>query len=131
MISFSKQKNLDERMKRLGIFEQELNEKFVKSSGKGGQNVNKLNTCVHLRHEPTGLEVKCQRTRSQQDNRYFARRLLCDKLETQIQGKRSEEAQKRHKIRRQKRKRSKRAKEKILKEKKAQSEKKANRKPPL
>jgi len=104
-------------MEKLGLRESDLIEKFVRSQGKGGQNVNKLSTCVYLKHLPTGLEVKCQQERSQALNRFIARRILADKLEKIILGKKSEEEQRIAKIRRQKRKRSKRAKEKMLAEK--------------
>ncbi len=113
-----KEKDLMERMARLGIKETDLEEKFVRSGGKGGQKVNKSATCVYLKHLPTGLEVKCQRERSQALNRFLARRILVEKLEARILGKETEEQQRIEKIRRQKRKRSKRAKEKILADKK-------------
>jgi len=114
-------------MERLGIREEDLIEKFIRSGGKGGQNVNKVSTCVYLKHIPTSTEVKCQRERSQALNRYLARRLLSDKIENQILGKQSAAQQKIEKLRRQKRKRSKRAKEKMLEMKHRQSEKKQNR----
>ncbi|OGD18211.1 MAG: peptide chain release factor 1, partial [Candidatus Aminicenantes bacterium RBG_13_59_9] len=101
-----KEEDLKERMEALGLRESDLIEKFVRSQGKGGQNVNKLSTCVYLKHLPTGLEVKCQQERSQALNRYIARRILADKLERIILGKKSEEEQRIAKIRRQKRKRS-------------------------
>jgi protein subunit release factor B len=101
-------------MERLGIREQDLEESFVRSGGPGGQNVNKVSTCVVLKHIPTGLAVKCQQERAQAMNRYLARRMLVEKLEAQILGRESEEAQRIARIRRQKRKRSRRAKEKML-----------------
>jgi len=126
-VSREKDKALRERMEKLGILEEDLEEKFVRSSGKGGQHVNKVSTCVQLKHVPTGLEVRCQQERSQTLNRYIARRILADKVETLIEGRKSEERMRIEKIRRQKRKRSKRAKEKILAEKHRQSEKKKER----
>src|SRR3954469_11077458 len=114
MISEKKRQQLEERMKALQIFENDIDEHFVRSGGHGGQNVNKVSTCVYLKHLPTGTEVKCQKTRSQQDNRYFAREILCQKIEAVTLGRESEEARERHKIRKQKRKRSKRAKDKML-----------------
>lgn len=128
-INPNKQKALEERMQRLGIFEKDIIEKFILSSGKGGQKVNKSSTCVYLKHIPTGIEIKCQRERSQAINRFLARRILTDKIESQILGRKSAEQQKIEKIRRQKRKRSRRAKEKMLKNKRMQSEKKALRAP--
>ena len=126
-VSAEKQRVLNERMSRLGIREQDLVEKFVRSSGKGGQKVNKTSSCVYLKHLPTGIEVKCQRERYQSLNRFLARRLLTDKIERTILGKLSEEEQRIQKIRRQKRKRSRRAKEKMLHDKKMRSRKKTLR----
>ncbi|MCX8159459.1 MAG: peptide chain release factor-like protein [Candidatus Saccharicenans sp.] len=116
-----KEKDLLERLARLGVKESDLEEKFIRSQGKGGQKVNKSATCVYLKHLPTGLEVKCQRERSQALNRFLARRILAEKLEARILGKETEEQQRIEKIRRQKRKRSKKAREKILAEKKRRS----------
>jgi len=127
MSSQRKEKTLHDRMERLGINESDIIERFVRSSGAGGQKVNKTSTCVYLKHIPSGIEVKCQKERSQALNRFLARRILADKIEQIQLGKKSEEAKRIAKIRRQKHKRSKRAKEKILKEKKIQSEKKKSR----
>ncbi len=126
-VSKEKEKALLKKMESLGIFEKDIVEKFIRSSGKGGQKVNKTSTCVYLKHLPTEIEVKCQRERYQAINRYLARKILADKIETMILGKRSEEQQRIEKIRRQKRKRSKRAKLKMLEEKRKHSQKKAGR----
>ncbi|NPU84864.1 MAG: peptide chain release factor-like protein [Syntrophaceae bacterium] len=115
---------LAERMARLGVSESDLQEHFTRSSGPGGQKVNKTSTCVHLVHIPTGLSVKCQEERSQTLNRYLARRILLDRIERQQKGFLTEERQKRERIRRQKRRRSQRAKERMLQDKHRQSEKK-------
>jgi protein subunit release factor B len=126
-VSKEKQKTLQEKMESLGIYEKDIVEKFIRSSGKGGQKVNKTSTCVYLKHVPTDIEVKCQRERYQAINRYLARKILADKVETKIRGKESEAQQKIEKIRRQKRKRSKRAKMKMLEDKKKQAQKKKDR----
>ena len=128
-ISLKKQKKLEERMQKLGVFEKDIIEKFIRSSGKGGQKVNKTATCVYLKHIPTGIEIKCQKERVQSLNRFLARRILVDKIEAMILGKESAQQQQIEKIRRQKRRRSKKAKEKVLRLKKIQSEKKKLRAP--
>ncbi|HPW44891.1 MAG TPA: peptide chain release factor-like protein [bacterium] len=119
------------RMKAAGISEGDIEEKFVRSSGKGGQNVNKLSTCVVLKHLPSGIIIKCQDERSQGMNRFFARRRLLERLERARLGCESEAEKKRWKIKKQKKKRSKKAKEKILREKRRISEKKSLRKRPV
>jgi protein subunit release factor B len=126
-VSSKKEDALREKMERLGIFEKDLVEKFIRSSGHGGQNVNKTATCVYLKHIPTQIEVKCQKERSQGLNRYYARKTLADKIEAVIMRRESKKQQEIAKIRRQKRKRSKRAKEKMLVDKRKQSQKKAAR----
>jgi protein subunit release factor B len=128
-VSATKARALAERFQRLGIREEDIEESFVRSRGRGGQNVNKVATCVILRHRPTGIIVKSQQERSQALNRFHARRILADKVERQILGKRSAEAQRIAKLRRQKRRRSQRAKEKMLAEKHVRAAIKALRAP--
>ena len=127
MVSPVKEKSLRERMHALGVREQDIDEHFVRSSGAGGQKVNKTSTCVVLHHRPTGIRVKCQRERSQALNRFLARRILLDKIDAKLRGAQSAEAQEVAKIRRQKRKRSRRAKLKLLADKRYQAEKKSLR----
>jgi protein subunit release factor B len=80
-------KALEERIKALGIKKDEIEEKFVKGSGRGGQKVNKTSVAVFLRHVPTGITVKCGSERSQHLNRFLALRRLADKIEAGITGK--------------------------------------------
>jgi len=126
-VSLEKEKALADKMRARGIREEDIVETFTRSSGPGGQNVNKTSTCVRLKHLPTGIEVKFQQERSQALNRYLARRLLLQKIETRILGRLSRELQRIEKVRRQKRRRSRRAKIKILEAKRQHSEKKALR----
>lgn len=90
------------------ISEQDLNEVFTRSSGPGGQHVNKTATCVHLTHQPTGLTVKMQKARTQALNRYYARKRLCELLENQQTPGQSPEAKRIAKIRKQKNRRRRR-----------------------
>jgi protein subunit release factor B len=126
-VSSEKEKLLQSRMQRLGIREQDLDEQFVRSSGAGGQNVNKVSSCVILHHRPSGIRVKCQQERSQALNRFLARRILLDKIESKIKGGQAAQEQEIARIRRQKRKRSRRAKLKLLADKRHLAEKKSHR----
>lgn len=126
-VTTAKERILAARMRKMGVREEDLQEKFVHASGPGGQKVNKTSSCVQLKHLPTGLLVRCQRERSQALNRFIARRKLLDRIEKMRQGFVTEEKRRIEKIRRQKRKRSRRAKEKMLAEKRRVSEKKQRR----
>ena len=79
-VSEGKNRQLRERMAELSVAEADLEERFVRSSGAGGQHVNKSSTCVQLKHKPTGIEVKYMAERSQSLNRFFARRELLEKI---------------------------------------------------
>ncbi len=125
-----KEELLLKRMDSLGVREVDIDEKFIRASKKGGQKVNKTSVCVYLKHRPTKIEVKCQKERSQNLNRFLARRILVDKIESLVLGKQAKKSQEVEKIRRQKRRRSRKAKEKVLRNKKINSEKKELRKVP-
>ena len=125
-----KDDELTARMQRVGIFESELIEKFVLGSGSGGQKINKTSSCVYLKHIPSGIEVKCQKTRSRELNRMYARRELCEKLEELLFKEKSERKKEFEKIRRQKRRRSRKSKEKMLAAKRRRSETKEFRRSP-
>jgi protein subunit release factor B len=111
MIHFpvSEEKNqwLRKKMEALGIREDDIEERFIRSSGSGGQKVNKTSTCVYLKHIPTGTEVKCMRERSQSLNRFLARRELVEKI-SKVKGQITSEDVKTEKMRRRKAKRKKR-----------------------
>src|SRR5271154_4888985 len=128
-VSLEKENQLAQRMAALGVRDADIKESFVRSGGHGGQNVNKVSTCVLLVHRPTGVSVKCQETRQQGLNRYLARRLLLDKIEEKQNGFVAAQRAEIEKIRRQKRKRSRRAKAKMLADKSHHGEKKAARRP--
>ncbi|MBI5875185.1 MAG: peptide chain release factor-like protein [Deltaproteobacteria bacterium] len=107
-VSEEKNKWLKEKMESLNIREEDILEKFIRSSGKGGQKVNKTSTCVYIKHIPTGIEVKCMKDRSQSINRFLARRELVERIE-RLSGKLTNEDIKRLKTKKQKQKRQKRA----------------------
>ncbi len=101
-VTAAKSDALIKRMSDCGLSEADIEEHFVRSSGPGGQNVNKTSTCVCLKHTPTGIEVKCTKSRSQGLNRYYARKILCEMLENASMGKAAPAALKAAKIRKQK-----------------------------
>ena len=101
-VTEQKQNQLLDKMAFLEVFQKDLQEKYVTGSGKGGQKINKVATCVYLKHLITGLEVKCQKSRYRALNRFYARKFLCEKIEELKFGKESEKQIKINKIRKQK-----------------------------
>ncbi len=118
---------VEARMAELGIREDDLSETFVRGTGAGGQKINKTSSTVVLRHLPTGIEVRCQRERSQAQNREIARAELCDRVEAWRMGLKLERQNEREKKRRQTRKRPRGLKEKILRHKHHRSDTKKQR----
>ena len=108
---------IDERLRALGVRDDDLVEKFVRGTGAGGQKMNKTSLCVHLRHIPTGIEARVQQSRSREANRIRAREILCDKLEQRELLERQKIDQAREKKRRQKRQPSKAAKKRNVERK--------------
>lgn len=107
-----------------GFRQQDIVEKFIRSGGRGGQNVNKTSTCVYLKHLPTGIEVKVQAERSQARNREEAFRLLAAKITEAARAEHQRKVQERERERRRKRPRPAGLKERILESKKRTAEKK-------
>ena len=101
------------RMKQLDLRESDLEESFIRSGGPGGQHVNKSETCVYLKHLPSGLEVKMQKARSQALNRFYARRRLCELIEEASGEKDTPEQRKIDRMRKQKSRRRRKTKKKL------------------
>jgi len=116
-----------ERMQRLGIRDVDLEESFARSSGPGGQNVNKVATAVTLRHRPSGISVTVQDSRSQAVNRKLARERLFDAIEEAEGKRRATEIAKREKERRRKSPRPPALKRKILESKRKRGDLKQQR----
>lgn len=130
MITKEKWDKLKTWMSTLGIIEADLIEKFIVGSGKGGQKLHKTASTVYLKHLPSGLEIKCQESRSREENRYFSRIRLCEKLNALISDEKTKAQQEISKLKRQKKRRSRRAKQKMLDGKTRRSVVKVLRKPP-
>jgi protein subunit release factor B len=108
-ISAEKIKALHEEMEKHQVFEKDILESFISGSGSGGQKINKTQNCVYLKHVPTKIEVKCQKDRSREANRFFARRELLEKIKEKILAIPSKKSLKEEKIRKQKKRRARRS----------------------
>lgn len=128
MISPGKWDALRRLMHSLDIDEKKIREHFIRGSGRGGQKINKSAICVQLIYDD--IEIRSQKSRSQADNRFWARRELCEKIAQRRSDRQSEQEALRAKIRRQKNRRSRRAKEKMVADKRHQSFKKRLRRSP-
>lgn len=123
-LSKEKQDALKQKMQSLGISEDDLVEKFILGSGSGGQKINKTSSCVYLKHLPTGIEIKCQKERSRELNRFYARRFLVEEIEKRLFQRKTAKIQENEKIRRQKKRRTRRQQLKTLEDKSLHSAKK-------
>jgi protein subunit release factor B len=130
MVSKEKWDKLAEWMVKLHIHESDLVEKFIVGSGKGGQKLHKTSSTVYLKHLLSDVEIKCQESRSRENNRYFSRVRLCEKLQAILSDEKTKEQQKVEKIKRQKKRRSRRRKQKMLDEKSKHAQLKVLRKKP-
>ncbi len=130
MLSSDKRKSLERRMAALGIYEEDLIEKFIRGTGRGGQKVNKTSSCVFLQYPPAQFEIKVQRERSREMNRFLAREELCSRLEERATQKQEARKQEFEKTRRQKRKQGHFARKRNVEKKRLHGKKKLNRKRP-
>jgi len=118
---------IDERLAVLGWRLAEVEERFVRGAGPGGQKINKTSSTVWLRHGPTGVEVRCQRERSQATNREMAWAELCAKLEERERAERARQTDEREQGRRRNRQKSRGQKIRMIQSKKHRAGIKAQR----
>ena len=128
MISPETIEKIKQLMAEASVYEDDLEEGFILGGGPGGQKTNKTSSVVRLSHEPSGVAVKVGESRSREENRWLARRMLAETILDNEHKRKSAARQKAEKIRRQKRRRSRRQKQKMLADKHAHSEIKAMRK---
>jgi len=130
MVNKDKWDRLTAWMTQLEIFDNDLIEKFIIGSGSGGQKLHKTSSSVYLKHIPSGIEIKCQDSRSREGNRYYARLRLCEKLHATVSDEKTKAQQKIEKLKRQKKRRSRKSKQKMMDEKSIQGKQKVLRKKP-
>lgn len=118
---------IETKLNALGASATEVEEKFIRGSGAGGQKINKTSSTVWLRHGPTGIEVRCQRERSQSTNRELAWKELCEKLETRVREARAAVVDEREAERRRTRPKSRGQKIRMIESKKHRAKHKAKR----
>ena len=104
---------LEKKMKQLNVKKEDIEEKFIKSSGRGGQKVNKSSSAVFLKHKKTGISVKYGKERSQNLNRFMASRRLVEKIDAHLNGVPDKEKERIEKIRKQKKRRKRKTRQKI------------------
>ena len=121
MISPETIEKIKSLMEEASVYEDDLEESFILGGGPGGQKTNKTSSVVRLSHEPSGVAVKVGESRSREDNRWLARRMLAETILEREHKRKSAARQKAEKIRRQKRRRSRRQKQKMLDAKHAHS----------
>ena len=121
MISPETIEKIKSLMAEASVYEDDLEESFILGGGPGGQKTNKTSSVVRLSHEPSGVAVKVGESRSREDNRWLARRMLAETILEREHKRKSAARQKAEKIRRQKRRRSRRQKQKMLADKHAHS----------
>ena len=122
MISPEKIEAIRKLLTEASVYEEDLEESFILGGGPGGQKTNKTSSVVRLSHEPSGVAVKVGESRSREDNRWLARRMIAETILEREHKRKSAARQKAEKIRRQKRRRSRRQKQKMLADKHAHSE---------
>jgi protein subunit release factor B len=116
MVHIEKINALREEFKKFGLLEKDIEEKFISGSGSGGQKINKTQNCVYLKHEPSGLEVKCQKDRSREMNRFYARRELLEKYKEKVLKFTTKKMKELEKIKKQKKRRHRKTVEKLSNE---------------
>jgi protein subunit release factor B len=118
---------IGERLLQLGVRREDVDERFVRGTGHGGQKINKTSSTVWLRHRPTGVEVRCQAERSQTANREIAWTELCAKLAARKREQAQAVIQAREEQRRRTRQKSRGQKARMIEAKKHRASIKAHR----